>query len=185
MWGAFGATHTAISTVWTSAGADSSSCSITMLVDGGTSESFLDLSIGDFVLLTLPNNRITDGRHVLDDIESISPQDTVNNASGHKLLNLFSAIIVPVLGRSLYSVTASTSVGVVKAIDPVRPRLQMRNEIVASSILPFLVLSHRRTEPDAFTTPMFIDTATEKRFRPSLCAITAGNDARRLWPLVS
>ena len=108
--------------------------SITILVNSGASEHYLDIGLHpglrermlDDEILKQPHQIITAGEHV---IEGSIAKGTVigpfDGQHGEKHQVAFLAIVVPGLGRHLFSPLVASRMGVVNIFDSVRPLLEM------------------------------------------------------------
>ena len=115
-----------------------SGSSITVMVDSGSSEHFLDpfLIPGlqnrmmDFKALDESHKIFTAGDHVLEGIGTGTVHGTVNDGHGCKTTINFSAFVVPGLGRNLFSVHTAVTNGVVTVFDSVNPRFEIGNTVI-------------------------------------------------------
>ena len=135
--GAFGETYMTASNTLTSPASDPSAGSqITVMVDSGVSGHFLDPFLipglrgfmSDYCSLDVPHKIVTVGQYVFDGMKGTVRGHV--NVSGHKRLVAFSAIVVPGLGKKLFSVAMSLATGVVTVFDSVRSRLERGNVVL-------------------------------------------------------
>ena len=108
--------------------------SIAIFADSGASEHYLDIGLRpglrermlDDEILKQPHQIIAAGEHV---IEGSIGKGTIigpfNGQQGEKQQVVFSAIVVPGLGRHLFSPLIASRMGVVNIFDSVRPLLEM------------------------------------------------------------
>lgn len=83
-------TYMATCTVWTSANSGAGGSSITVLVDSGASEHFLDPCLtpdlqdrlSNYNIFKLSRKIVTAGQHILEGITTGTVHDTVNDVSG-------------------------------------------------------------------------------------------------------
>ena len=112
--------------------------SITVMVDSGSSEHFLDpfLIPGlqnrmmDYKALDEPHKIFTAGDHVLEGIGTGTVYGTVKEGHGRKTAISFSAFVVPGLGRNLFSVHTAVTKGVVTVFESVNPRFKIGNTVI-------------------------------------------------------
>ena len=112
--------------------------SITVMVDSGSSEHFLDLFLipglqnrmMDFKAPDEPLKIFTAGNHVLEGIGTGTLHGTVKDGHGRKTAINFSAFVVPGLGRNLFSVHTAVTKGVVTVFDSVNPRFEIGNTVI-------------------------------------------------------
>ena len=96
--------------------------------------------MSDYCSFDVPHKIVTAGQYMVEGIAKGAVRGHVNEVSGHKRLVAFSAIVVPGLGKNLFSVAMSSATSVVSVFDCVRPRLEMR-----SVVLPMDRLGDDRT----------------------------------------
>ena len=107
--------------------------SITILVDSGASEHYLDIDLHpglregelDYEIPKGPYQINTAGRHVFEGIVKGTIIGAFNGQHGEKQEVAFSAIAVPGLGRYLFIPPVASRIGVVTVFDLVQPRLEM------------------------------------------------------------
>ena len=112
--------------------------SITVMVDSGSSEHFLDSFLipglqnrmMDYKALDEPHKIFTAGDHVLEGIGTGTVHGTVKDGHGLKTAINFSAFVVPGLGRNLFSVHTAVTKGVVTVFDSVNPRFEIGNTVI-------------------------------------------------------
>ena len=86
-----------------------------MLVDSGASDRYvppsltpgLRASIGDFDVLQVPHTIVAAGQGLLKGVAMGTVHGTVTDDGGNKRHNSFRAVVVPVLGTNLFSVTTA------------------------------------------------------------------------------
>ena len=113
-------------------------CSITVMVDSGSSEHFLNpfLIPGlqnrmmDYKALDEPHKIFTAGDHVFEGVGTGTVHGTVKDGHGRKTAINFSAFVVPGLGRSLFSVHTAVTKGVVTVFDSVNPRFEIGSTVI-------------------------------------------------------
>ena len=106
---------------------------ITILMDSGASEHFLDIDLHprlrermlDYEILNEPQQIITAGKHAIEGIAKDTIIGTFNGQHGEKQQVAFSAIAVPGLERHLFSPLVASRMGVVTIFDSVQLRLEM------------------------------------------------------------
>ena len=112
--------------------------SITVTVDSGSSEHFLDpfLIPGlqnhmmDYNALDEPHKIYTAGDHVLEGLGTGNVHRTVKDGYGRKIASNFSAFVVPGLGRNLFSVHTAVTKGEVTVFDSVNPQFEIGNIVI-------------------------------------------------------
>lgn len=147
LFGAFGASYMTTSPALAASGPGPGS-QITMMVDSGASEHFLDPLLipglrglmSDYCSLDVPHKIVTAGQYVLEGIAKGTVRGHVIDVSGRENLFAFPAIVVPGLGRNLFSVAMSSTAGVVAVFDSVQPRLE-----IADVVLPMARLGDDHT----------------------------------------
>ena len=105
---------------------------IRMLVDSGASDRYvppsltpgLRASIGDFDVLQVPHTIVAAGQGLLKGVAMGTVHGTVTDDGGNKRHNSFRAVVVPVLGTNLFSVTTAMLKGVTTLFHPANPRLE-------------------------------------------------------------
>ena len=138
LFGAFGTSFMVTSTPLQCADNPLNGSSITVMMDSGSSEHFLDpfLIPGlqnrmmDYKALDEPHKTFTAGDHVLEGIGIGTVHDTVKDGHGRKTAITFSAFVVPGLGQNLFSVLPAVTKGVVNVFDSVNPRSEIGNTVI-------------------------------------------------------
>ena len=109
-----------------------SSNSLTMLGDSGATANYLDSDLApglkhrmaDYKELEQPHKVITAGNHILEGVATGTIKGTVIDKDGNQHHVELAGIVVPGLGRHLFSVTAAADTGAVTTFDD-KPRLEM------------------------------------------------------------
>ncbi|CAM9639627.1 unnamed protein product, partial [Ascophyllum nodosum] len=138
LFGAFGTSFMVTSTPLQCTYNPLNGSSITVMVDSGSSEHFLDpfLIPGlqnrmmDYKALDEPHKIFTAGNRVLEGIGTGTMHGTVKDGHGRKTAINFSAFVVPGLGRNLFSVHTAVTKGVVTVFDSVNPRFEIGNTVI-------------------------------------------------------
>ena len=115
---------------------------ITMMVDSGSSgHSFLFVIPGlqglmhDYFSLTVSYKIATTGQYVLEGIATSPVRGHVTDVNGAKRRFTFPVVVVPGLGRNMFSVAMSPAAGIVFVFDPVRPWLEMGGVVLSMAWL--------------------------------------------------
>lgn len=173
--GAFGETFMAMLTALAASGTGDGS-QITMMVESGVSEYFLKpfLTPGlrglmrDYFPLAVSHTIVTAGQYVLESIATGTVRGHVIDVSGAKELVTFPAVVVPGLGRNLFSVAMSAAVGIVTVFDCVRPRLEL-----GGVVLPMVRLGDDQTLYTISVELVHDSDGAAMRVESAVCGITA------------
>ena len=138
LFGAFGTSFMVTSTPLQCTDIPLNESSITVMVDSGSSEHFLDpfLIPGlqnrmmDYKALDEPHKIFTAGGHVFEGIGTGTVHGTVKDGHGRKTAINFSAFVLPGLGPNLFSVHKAVTKGVVTVFDSVNPRFEIGNTVI-------------------------------------------------------
>ena len=138
LFGAFGTSFMVTSTPLQCTDNPLNESSITVMVDSGSSEHFLDpfLITGlqnrmmGHKALDEPHKIFTAGDHVLEGFGTGTVHGTVKDGHGRKTAINFSAFVVPGLGRNLFSVHTAVTKGVVTVFDSVHPRFEIGHTVI-------------------------------------------------------
>ena len=105
---------------------------IRLLVDSGASDNYVDpyltpalqSSMGDCKLLPVPHTIVATGQNLLEGVVTGTLHGTVTDEGGHKQPISFHAVVVPGLGKNLFSVTTAMTKGIAALCRPANPRLE-------------------------------------------------------------
>ena len=139
LFGAFGTSFIVTSTPLQRTDNPLNGSSITVMVDSGSSEHFMDpfLIPGlqnrmmDYKALDELHKILTAGDHVLQGISTGTVHGTVKDGHGRKSVINFSAFVVLGLGRNLFSVHTVVTKGVVTVFDSVNPRFKIGTTVIS------------------------------------------------------
>ena len=109
------------------------------MVDSGASGHYFDDAITsdlkhrlqDYVQLATPRNILTAGGALLDGTAEVVLQGLVTNDYGEKILVRIDIVVVPGIGRNLFSVMTAAKKGIVTIFDYENPRLEGFNVTVS------------------------------------------------------